>query len=264
MSRTYSFLCFASLVGLAATLFAPAGRADISNAVTDFSVVSNPNGVWSYLLSGTLFPLSDGFTGMCGGTTIDCAVWSNGLPIPNNMSIARNIGTGPLHPNSTVYIPTNYLNLDPESGSLAVVFTAPSSGFYQFAGQFLGDDLFSNIHPVSVTENGSTSLFASSIGAFGQMDPFDLMLTLNAGDAIAFGVGTGFFGCSFCNLSTGLWVEATTDSNPITIPAPTDFPFSTPPDVPEPEMLPMLGAGIAALVFVRRWKRVSASGRAVL
>jgi hypothetical protein len=162
----------------------------------------------------------------------------------------ENISGYELHPNSTTYVPTNYLNIDPQGLSAAVVFTAPSPGFYQVAGQFLGNDVVGNPHPVSVIENGTSTLSSGVIASYGQTSPFDLMLSLNAGDTIAFDVGTGSTGCSFCFLSTGLWAEVTTSSAPIIIPEPL-YPIQTAVS-PEPEMLPFLGGALAALACLRK------------
>lgn len=76
---------------LATGAFAPASLANIYNAVTDFSVASNPNGVWSYQMAGTLFPLSDAFTGNCSVPASSCISWNNQLPIPDNHRIVRNL-----------------------------------------------------------------------------------------------------------------------------------------------------------------------------
>jgi hypothetical protein len=137
------------------------------------------------------------------------------------------------------------------------VFTAPATGFYQVAGQFVGVDIVGNQHPVTVTENGVTTLYGNTISQYGQRDPFDLMLNLNAGDSIGFNVGTGSQGCSFCFLSTGLWADVSTTSAPITIPDPIGIPETEPPPapMPEPQMVPVLGIGMAGLALLAYRKR---------
>ena len=90
MRTVPSLFYLAASFCLTAAIFAPVGRADIYNAVTDFSSASNPNGVWSYEADGTLFPLIDGSSGSCGSSSgIQCLYWSNGLGIPDNVSIKR-------------------------------------------------------------------------------------------------------------------------------------------------------------------------------
>lgn len=254
--RSFRYLPFVTACLFAAGTFAPASRANIYNAVTDFSVASNPNGVWSYQMAGALFPLSDSFTGTCGVPASSCISWNNQLFIPDNHRIVKNLtGSVVLESNGTVFLDPNYLNLDPEDASVAVVFTAPSTGFYQVAGQFLGIDAVGNAHPVSVIENGSVSLFASSIATFHQGAPFDLNLNLNAGDTIAFNVGTGSSGCSYCFLSTGLWTEITNSTSPITIPAPLPVSNPIPTPTPEPRTLPLLVLSLTGLVAVRLRRR---------
>jgi hypothetical protein len=230
-------------------VFASTGRANIYDATTDFSISSNPNGVWSYLVNGSLFPLSAGMNHPCNTQPGNCPGWFTGAPFFSSVAsiIANQSGGVDQEQSGVVSIDPNYLNLnpqvDPVTQNLAVAFTAPAAGFYHVGGQFIGDNIFELDHPVSVVENGSTSLFASSISSFHQKDPFDFLLTLNAGDTLTFNVDRGFFGCIGCYYSTGLWVEVTNSTDPIVPPEPL---------VPEPQMLPVLGLGLIGLVMAVR------------
>src|SRR5690242_5719644 len=93
-------------LGLAAAA-APMGRATIYNAVTDFSVGSNPNGVWTYLVSGTPYPLSDGHVNTCSFT--GCLMWYNGNPLGTAAFIVDNV-SGSTHQYLTIPYATNYLS----------------------------------------------------------------------------------------------------------------------------------------------------------
>jgi hypothetical protein len=185
------------------TAFAGA-NASASNIVTDFSSAGNPNGVWSYYYgtgpsSQTPYALSQGFTA-CVLTGLPC--WQNGGSIPDSISIEQNT-TGTSHSVETIVLPTGTLLLDPEEYSAAVVFTASAAGTYNITGDFLGIDVDENSHPVTITDDG-VAIYSNTISSFGQTDNFNLMESLNPGDAISFNVGTGSTGCTYCFLSTGL------------------------------------------------------------
>jgi hypothetical protein len=130
--------------------------------------------------------------------------------------ILQNV-TGSAFVNLTVTDPTNTLYLDPQSGSVAVLFTAPSAGTYTIAGNFLGIDKFENSHPVSILDNGLV-VWSGTIASYGADDSFNFAETLKAGDTISFDMGTGSGGsCFYCNLGTalsGTVTEASTTATP--------------------------------------------------
>jgi hypothetical protein len=197
---TANLLLIAGLIGVLAS---PARAAAIYEASNDFSVASNPNGVWSYLYSislPTTTPLPLG-QGTCNGL-VGVACWQTGLGIPDYAAIGKNT-TGGVFRYGTLIVPTDGLYIDPESYTAILSFTAPQAGTYSIAGDFTGVDTNENSHPVQILDNG-VSIFNNTIGSYGQDDPFNLIETLNPGDTIDFEVLTGSTGCSYCDLSTGL------------------------------------------------------------
>jgi hypothetical protein len=209
------------------------------NVVTGFSSTSNPNGVWTYYYNGTAYTDSQGVSNYAG---TGLPGWSTSEPIPNLLYIVQNV-TGSTVSYLTVRDPTNTLWMDPESGSVSVVFTAPSAGTYTITGSFLGIDTFENSHPVEILDNG-TVVWIGTISSYGGKDSFSLSETLSAGGTITFLVGTGSSGCSYCDLSTGLQGTITERGT------------ST---VPEPGTLILLGSGLLGLVPMLRSKRFGQS-----
>ena len=182
------------------------------NMVTGFSHTSNPNGVWTYEYDGTPFTGAQGFSNVVAGLP----GWWNGGTQPDSRAILQNV-TGGAVVYSTVTDPNNTLYLDPQGGTVAVLFTAPSAGAYTIAGNFVGIDMVGNSHPVSILDDG-TVVFSGTIATYGATDSFNLSETLKAGDTISFDVGTGSGGsCSYCFLGTGLdgtVTEASTTAAP--------------------------------------------------
>jgi len=203
----YLWIVFAALIAVGG---ASNVNADTTyNMVTGFSNTSNPNGVWTYEYNGTAFTDAQGHTGVL-------PYWYNGGTQPNSIAIFQNV-TGSPFVNSTVTDPTNTLYLDPQSCSVAVLFTAPSAGTYTLAGNFLGIDMVGNSHPVTILDNG-TIVWSGTIANYGQDDSFNFAETLKSGDTISFDVGTGTGGtCTYCFLGTGLngtVTEASTTATP--------------------------------------------------
>jgi len=211
----------------------------VYNVVTDFSVASNPNGVWTYEHSGIAYTGAQGFPNLLPGVP----AWWTGLSVPNSLIIGQNV-TGSSVTSSTITIPNNTLWMDPESGSVSVVFTAPLAGVYAISGDFRGIDTVGNSHPVSIFDNG-VSVFSAAIAGFGADDSFSLSESLSAGDTISFTVGTGSASssCSYCFLSTGLDGTITLSSTP----------------TPEPGTLTLLGSGLLAVAGIWRRKRANRS-----
>jgi hypothetical protein len=204
--RKYLWIIIAALI---VGVVAPSVKADTTyNMVTGFSNTSNPNGVWTYEYNGTPFTDAQGHSGVL-------PYWYNGGTQPDSIAIFQNV-TGSSFVNTSVIDPTNTLYLDPQSGSVAVLFTAPSAGTYTIAGNFLGIDTLQNSHPVSILDNGLV-VWSGTIASYGADDPFNFGETLKPGDIITFDVGTGSAGCSYCNLGTGLngtVTEASTTRTP--------------------------------------------------
>ena len=174
------------------------------SAVGDFSISNNPNGVWSYLYVPSptkIIPLS----AHCSIAGMAC--WGNGLGVPNFVLVGKNTGGSTLS-YLTIAQPTDKLEMDPESYTSIVRFTAPTARTYSIAGHFSGIDRDENLHPVTILDDGAP-IYSGTISTFGQVDTFSLSKPLKAGDTIDFDVHTGTAGCSYCYLSTGLDVTIT-------------------------------------------------------
>lgn len=217
-------------LGLA--LMAVGAQASASyNAVDDFSIASNPNGVWSYLASGT--PLSTSGHNFGGGQS-GWDYWWSAQPIPTSEAIFKNV-TGSPTQLLTIVLPPGYLGMDPESASnIDLRFVAPSSGTYSIGGNFLGIDTNEQSHPVEILDNGSM-IFSNSIGAYGQTDLFSLSESLQAGDVLDFESLTG---ATYFYLSTGLAVTISTAQA----------------TAPEPQAYALTSVGLAFVALVN-WRR---------
>ena len=154
-------------------------------AFGDFSILQNPNAVWTYETGGLVFPLS--------GSTADYAYWTTTGAPPDAPAVIANTTSSTVTLGS-FDIPPFQVTLDPETASdSTVAFTAPTKAFYVISGGFVGTDTSEAPHLVTVAVNGHTA-FQSLIETYNQSAPFLLTYSLNAGDTVAFidtGNGTG-------------------------------------------------------------------------
>lgn len=226
------------------TCLARSASAESADIVLGFSASNNPNGVWSYYYtpsggSATLFTQNANPVYYNNNTPpLDLLLpgWSTNSAVPGFQYIVQNTTGSTVYPYqsgypSTVTVPNNTLWMDPENGSVSVVFTAPTAGTYAIDGDFLGIDSGENSHPVQILDDG-TVVWSGTISSFGQDDPFGLLESLNTGDTIAFDVLTGSSGCTYCNLSTGL-------DGTVTL-------------TPEPASILLFGTGLLAIGFILR------------
>ena len=213
------------LFGLAFVALSPGARAATYNAVDDFSIVSNPNGVWSYVSAGTLLSTSGHNFG--GGTT-GLDYWWTAEGAPNSEAVIKNITRGPVSI-LTIVLPPTYLGLEAEGADADLRFTAPSTGTYSFSGNFLGIDTNEQSHPVEILDNGSL-IFSGNINTYGQTDAFGLSESLHTGDVLDFESLTG---ANYFYLSTGLAVTISTGQA----------------TAPEPQAYALISAGLAFVAF---------------
>lgn len=221
-----------AILGCACLLFSGSAKAATYNAVNDFSLTANPNGSWSYLYGSNLLP-----TDVVGtGNTAGLDFWWDSQGIPNSALVGKNVTGAPITVSGTIVIPTDQLEMDPESYSnVDVRFTTPSAGTYTIAGDFLGIDTGEHSHPVAITQNGVV-LFSDTIAAYGQSDTFSFSESLKAGDVLNFEDLTG---ATYTNLSTGLGVTISQAS---------------PSTAPEPQAFGLILAGMIALSLTTRRK----------
>ena len=233
---------------LAATAYGNVWDAD-----ADFSNTSNPNGVWSYLYA---FPSGSSalFTQAVTNSATGWPGWSTNLPIPNSIYMYAN-NSGQNYYADNRFIPKDSMFMDPEGGTISVVFSAPQAGQYTIQGFFVAADtaLSQHPYPVEVLDN-SAVIWNSTLSNFDDGGVFDLTENLAVGDTIAFSVLTGSTGCSFCFLSTGFSGIVSVDQTPPPTPSIPSLPpyegNGPPPSAtPEPNVKIPLSAGMAVLAI---------------
>lgn len=192
------------ITGLAlGVIFTSTLRAKILyDASMDFSLASNPNGVWSYgysnVLGGELILYTDNGTS-AGGLEF---WWLNlylGAP-----SVAYNPTSSILDLGTPVYGPGQLgCHPGPNGQNCVIRFTVPMSGTYRMEAWFVGIDEWGTTTDVHVLING-VSLFDGLINGYGPgtLTGTSSDVALNAGDRVDFAVG--FRNGSFYNDSTGI------------------------------------------------------------
>jgi PEP-CTERM motif len=153
---------------------------------------SNPNGVWSFGYSSTVSGPVILYDAQVPGanspnqqqwisTAVNCCIASPSIGFNNGPAFFDgNVGASA---NQIILVASVF------GASTDLVFTAPTSGLYNFSGSFTGDQVNIGVN-VEVLKN-SNLLFSSSVTAFGQIVPFNGSLALIAGDTLRFEVTTG-------------------------------------------------------------------------
>jgi hypothetical protein len=208
------------------------------DAALDFSLNSNPNGVWSYGFSTTLggaLVLDDENIQDSSGLYI----WRNAGQEPNGPSFAFNPTASTITitgvTEDLVWNPYQ-LSMDPGSAGQYCVLrlNAPESGEYQIQGAFSSvDQYFGAKTDVHILLNG-TSFFDSEVYGTTSVTDFDQTIQLNAGDVVDFAVGTD--GLPWGWDTTGLDAQIT--------------------PVPEPSVIGLLVVGLS-LIYLRHYKRTA-------
>jgi hypothetical protein len=163
------------------------------NAVDDFSITSNPHGVWSYgwaaSFEGTFTRLATPQNPCVGVTGLIC--WWNGAGLPTGAQVIRTTTQAPVN-YLTIVAPTDMLWLAVESNEVIVRWTAPATGTYSIGGSFTGIDTGQASVNVGVYQNGTTALAQGNISAYGQVYAFNIpSVALTKGTTIDFiGVDT--------------------------------------------------------------------------
>lgn len=201
------------------------------DAVLDFSIQSNPVGVWSYgykpLMGQTFTTYTRGYHNsyfdIIPGLSID--IWDR--PTVLQPSIMRNNSNSILNV-QTIVLPPDLLLLHPgDSGEQSVLrWTAPASGTFQFQGHFQGLDNGSGTTTnVDIIHNSAANLFTDNVTGYGTQRPFTVQAQVDLGDTVDFSVGYGSNNTYYSD-STGLAVAATAIS--IIHPTPTPTPAILP------------------------------------
>jgi hypothetical protein len=160
------------------------------NAVNDFSITSNPYGVWSYGYAtsfGGTFTLLAATQNPCVTSPLVC--WWDGDALPLSATVLYNPGPGAVSFNNVV-LPHNMLDIDGEEYEIIVRWTAPASGSYAIEGSFNGVGATgcgqSSVN-VGVYQDVTTALAQGNISSYGQQYAFSIpSAVLAAGTTIDF------------------------------------------------------------------------------
>ena len=178
------------------------------DAVRDFSIQQNPNGVWSYGWEATLgdpltlYMLTDttSIPGMSVWYKSGDKFW-DGYPV-----LGHNDTTKKICVSKTACVPPAYLFLHPgPSGEFSVLrWSAPSTGRFLIEGAFMGLDFVGpTTTDVHVLVNSKKSLLNGPITSYKWPLTFNLTVKVSAGDTVDFAVGFGKDG-SYNDDSTGV------------------------------------------------------------
>lgn len=190
--RKFSSISIALL--FAALLIPASGWTQTYNPATSFETgwtsKSNPNGVWSYGYSaGFTNPITLYDTTAQNGINGPNAQFWLSSTVDDRNSPAAEYNDGPAYNDGNVnFLAKEFLLVSGILGQYSdLVFTAPATGTYSVTGKFRGAQYGIGV-VVGIVANGSI-VFNSTVTAVGQLVPFNLQLTLQAGTTVVFSVG---------------------------------------------------------------------------
>lgn len=203
------------------------GMAFAADAAADFSLASNPNGVWSYGWSSTL----GGSFNLDTVTAIvfsDVHQWRGNLSGDGNPSVFKNT-SGLAIVSGTVRLEAFQLAMHPgPAGEYSVLrYTATSSGLFNVGAAFIGQDATTT--DVHVLKNGAT-IYSGGITGFGLTASHLSSQTLTSGDTLDVAVGTAGNGFNRDTTGVNFSVQA----------------------VPEPMTMTVLALGLAGVLRRRK------------
>jgi hypothetical protein len=231
--RTRTLKIVSILAAVASFAGATLADAQTYDATTSFSVVSNPNGVWSYGYS----PLGGSSYAMTVfNQVIDGALWlDSSYDTLSTPSIWKNLGSG-----TTDGVAPGQISLNPgpvAGGDFAILrFTAPTAGTYGVTGQFYAGDSGSMSGYIVLAGNMSSPLESfSNTTDTSIFTPLSLSMT--SGETLDFVVGNGGGSFFFGNTPLIATINAA---------------------VPEPETYALMLAGLGLLGFAARRSKLAA------
>lgn len=179
----------------------------VYDAAADFSIASNPNGVWSYgyttTLGGTPTLYTNSSTNVDGNSNFEGWVSNQGvgdtpLVVKNTATTEQRGGSVDLLAGELAFHP------GPTGDQSVVRWTAPTAGSININATFEGRDIYGTTTDVHVLDNG-TALFNGEVTGFGSSSDqtTSLSILVHAGDTIDFVVGDGSDGNFFYD-TTGL------------------------------------------------------------
>jgi hypothetical protein len=171
-------------------------EAETYNPATSFergwTTRSNPDGAWSYGYSGgfakpiTLYDktVQNGINGK------NAQYWLSSL-VDTGTSPAAEYNNGPAYNDGNIDFLANEFLLVAgiRSQYSDLIFTAPVGGEYSIAGNFRGAQ-YGVGTVVAIVASGKV-VFSSSVTSVGQLVPFNMTLSLQAGTTVIFSAGPG-------------------------------------------------------------------------
>lgn len=202
------------------------GMAFAADAAADFSLASNPNGVWSYgwstLLGGGL--VLDTVTLSSGGVD----QWRGNLASDGNPSVFKNTTLATVTGGTVTLAPLQLAMHPGPSGEYAKIrYTATSTGSYNVYGDFIGQDATTT--DVHILLNG-LSFYSGSITGFLNTASHSSVQFLNSGDTLEMAVGDSGNGFNRDTTGVNFRVQA----------------------VPEPMTMTVLALGLAGVLRRRK------------
>jgi len=167
------------------------GNVNTYDVSADFSSVNNPNGVWSFGWSSTLYSDLHIYPSV-GGNSQGLVSWND----PNNISagapaVSKNSTTSDVSAGTVRLQPLQVWFHPGLHGEYSHIrWTVPAEGICTVTAEFSGVDVYPGTTDVHVVHN-TISLFEEIVSGFGNKKSYEGTITVDKGDIIDFAVGYG-------------------------------------------------------------------------